>query len=748
MATIQSQLRLNDGMSAVLRNVTAALDTCLRSFEEMRAASGSAMDVSAIAEARVELLSANNTIEQMERNSRDAENAQRGYNRAVQAGNASLDSMLSKVKGVVATLAAASGVRNLIGTSDQMAGATARLSLIVDDQNSVESLQQKIFASAQASRGAYLDVMDTVGKLGLTAGDAFTGNDEMIRFAQLMNQNFIIAGASATEQSSAMYQLTQAMAAGKLQGDEYRSIIENAPLLANSIEDYMRNVQGATGTMKDWAAEGLLTADVIKAALFSSADEIEARFAQMPRTWSQNWTMMKNNALIALQPLYNYIGQLANDPRVLTAINEITGAISGIAQIAIPVIGLIVSGLVWTGENLEWIMPLLLGVAAAYVLIHGAVAVYNTVTAISNGLQAVAAARSAFKAGASIAEAAATTTATGAQVGLNAALYACPIVWILLIIIAVIAAIYGVVAAINHLTGSTLSATGIIAGAFMVAFAFIGNILIAAYNLVVDVFVLIYNLVAEVANFIGNVFVDPIGAVCRLFFGLADTVLGILQALASAIDAIFGSNLAGAVQGWRDSLGGWVDDTFGQGAQVMAKLNADDLKLDRFEYGAAWDLGYNAGAGLEASIGDMFSFDPSSLTTGFDPSSLTTGFDPNSVDMSGYQPALDGINGNTGSTGFDPNSVDMSGYQPALDGINGNTGSTAASLKNMSEDVAYMRDIVEREALNRFTTAELHIDMTGMNNRFENDMDVDGVIDRFVTGVTEALDVAGEGVHP
>lgn len=713
MATIQSQLRLNDGMSAVLRNVTAALDTCLRSFEEMRAASGSAMDVSAIAEARAELLSANNTIEQMERNSRDAENAQRGYNRAVQAGNSSLDGMLSKVKGVVATLAAASGVRNLIGTSDQMAGATARLSLIVDDQNSVESLQQKIFASAQASRGAYLDVMDTVGKLGLTAGDAFTGNDEMIRFAQLMNQNFIIAGASATEQSSAMYQLTQAMAAGKLQGDEYRSIIENAPLLANSIEDYMRNVQGATGSMKDWAAEGLLTSDVIKAALFSSADEIEARFAQMPRTWSQNWTMMKNNALIALQPLYNYIGQLANDPRVLTAINEITGAISGIAQIAIPVIDLIVSGLVWTGENLEWIMPLLLGVAAAYVLIHGAVAVYNTVTAISNGLQAVAAARSAFKAGASIAEAAATTTATGAQVGLNAALYACPIVWILLIIIAVIAAIYGVVAAINHLTGSTLSATGIIAGAFMVAFAFIGNILIAAYNLVVDVFVLIYNLVAEVANFIGNVFVDPIGAVCRLFFGLADTVLGILQALASAIDTIFGSNLAGAVQGWRDSLGGWVDDTFGQGEQVMAKLNADDLKLDRFEYGAAWDLGYNAGAGLEASIGDMFSFDPSSLTTG-----------------------------------FDPNSVDMSGYQPALDGINDNTGSTAASLKNMSEDVAYMRDIAEREAINRFTTAELHIDMTGMNNRFENDMDVDGVIDRFVTGVTEALDVAGEGVHP
>ena len=734
MATVQSQLTVRDGMSPILRRINQNLQTLTGSFIQMQQVSANPIatqnmqaavsglnqifDELGMVTAEINGVTAaqhgfNDAVDAGTSSIQTMRNAQNGFNASVQAGNTSLDGMLDKVKGVVTTLAAASGVRALFDTSDRMAGVTARLSLIVDDQNSVESLQQKIFASAQASRGAYLDVVDTVSKLGLTAGDAFTGNDEMIRFAQLMNQNFVIAGASASEQASTMYQLTQAMAAGKLQGDEYRSIIENAPLLANSIEDYMRNVQGATGSMKDWAAEGLLTSDVIKAALFSSADEIEARFAQMPRTWAQNWTMMKNNALIALQPLYNYIGQLANDPRVLTAINEITGAISGIAQIAIPVIDLIVSGLVWTGENLEWIMPLLLGVAAAYVLIHGAMIAYNTVMAISNGLQAVKAARLAMTTVAEGAQTTATFAATAAQYGFNAALYACPIVWILLIIIAVIAAIYGVVAAINHLTGSTLSATGIIAGAFMVAFAFIGNILIAAYNLVVDVFVLIYNLVAEVANFIGNVFVDPIGAVCRLFFGLADTVLGILQALASAIDAIFGSNLAGAVQGWRDSLGGWVDDTFGQGEEVMAKLNADDLKLDRFEYGAAWDLGYNAGAGLEASIGDMFSFDPSSLTTG-----------------------------------FDPNSVDMSGYQPALDGINGNTGSTAASLKNMSEDVAYMRDIAEREAINRFTTAELHIDMTGMNNRFENDMDVDGVIDRFVTGVTEALDVAGEGVHP
>ena len=162
----------------------------------------------------------------------------------------------------------------------------------------------------------------------------------------------------------------------------------------------------------------------------------------------------------------------------------------------------------------------------------------------------------------------------------------------------------------NKFAGTSVSATGIICGAFMVALAFIGNIFVALWNLVVDVFVLIYNLVATVANFIGNVFTDPIGAVCRLFFDLADTVLGILQALASAIDAIFGSNLAGSVQGWRDSLGGWVDETFGKGDEVMAKMNADDMKLGRFEYGAAWDAGYSFGEGIDESIAN---FDPSSL---------------------------------------------------------------------------------------------------------------------------------------
>ena len=311
------------------------------------------------------------------------------------------------------------------------------------------------------------------------------------------------------------------------------------------------------------------------------------------------------------------------------------------------------------------------------------------------------------------------TAATAAEIatqnGLNAALYACPIVWIIVLIIALIALFYAAVAAVNKFAGTSVSATGIICGAFMVALAFIGNIFVALWNLVVDVFVLIYNLVATVANFIGNVFTDPIGAVCRLFFDLADTVLGILQALASAIDAIFGSNLAGSVQGWRDSLGGWVDETFGKGDEVMAKMNADDMKLGRFEYGAAWDAGYSFGEGIDESIAN---FDPSSL------------FDTNVPGAGDY--------------------ADLSNYGAGLAGdvgdIAGNTGAIKDSMDITEEDLKYLRDIAEQEAINRFTTAEITIEQTN-HNTVSGKMDLDGVVDGLTGAVNEAVDIIAEGVH-
>lgn len=703
VATIRSQMVLNDKMSTVLRRITSALDTTLNAFEQVQRASGRAVNAAQIAQARSQLVGANAEIQDMADGYRRAAEQEENLNRGLRSGSNAAGSLLGKVKGIVATLAAGAGLNKLIGLSDQMTSTTARLNLMVDDGGSVEALEAKIMASAQRSRAAYLDTAGAIATMGSNAGAAFSGNDELIAFMEQINKQFVIGGATAQGQSAAMLQLTQAMAAGALRGEELNSILENAPGIARAIESYMGI---AEGSIKKYAEQGLITAEVVKNAMFAAADETNAKFESMPKTWGQVWTSMQNRALTILDPILSKLNAIANSEQFNTVVDGALNALSAIGTLATGLLDLITgvgSGIV---ENWSILEPIVWGLVAAFVA-------YNTVGLITKAVNGAMALSAGVKAAAEMMSTGATFAATAAQYGLNAALYACPITWIIIAIIALIALFYAAVAAINHFAGTSVSATGVICGAFMVALAFIGNIFVALWNLVVDVFVLIYNLVATVANFIGNVFTDPIGAVCRLFFGLADTVLGILQALASAIDAIFGSNLAGSVQGWRDSLSGWVDDTFGKGDEVMAKMNADDLKLGRFEYGAAYDLGYNFGQGVDDTVSGLFNPDLGELGSGTD---LGSGF------------ALDDIAGYTGQTAD-------------------NTGRAADALTVSSEQLEYLRDIAEREAINRFTTAEVKIDMTGMTNKIDGGADLDGVISVLTDGFTEALITAAEGVH-
>lgn len=289
------------------------------------------------------------------------------------------------------------------------------------------------------------------------------------------------------------------------------------------------------------------------------------------------------------------------------------------------------------------------------------------------------------------------------------------IVWIIVLIIALIALFYAAVAAVNKFAGTSVSATGIICGVFAVAGAFIGNLFVTLINFVIDIFVVLWNFIAAFANFFANVFNDPVAAIARLFFDLVDTILSLLQSLASAIDTIFGSNLAGAVSGWRDSLGGWVDSTFGKGTEVMAKVNASDYHLDRFEYSGAWDAGYSFGEGIEDTISN---FDPSSLFNTNIPSASDY------TDLSNY----------TGSIG------------DGVGDIADNTGSIKDSLDITEEDLKYLRDIAEQEAINRFTTAEITIEQTN-NNNVSGSMDLDGVVSGLTDAVNEAVDIITEGVH-
>lgn len=707
MATIRTAIALYDGVTSPLRNMQKAMGIVLNSFESMQRASSNSVDVSAIQEAREELARAETAFDSIEQNIRDANDQQQRFNHSIRGGTSAADGLWQKMKGIAATVGGMIGLKQALGTSDQLTQTNNNALIKFDDGGSIEELEAKVMASAQRSRAYYMDTAAAVAKLGINARDAFTNMDEVIAFSELVNKSFVIGGAGAQEQSAAMLQLTQAMASGVLRGEELNSIFENAPGIIQSIAKYLDVPIGQIRTM---ASEGQITADIVKNAMFEAAGDIERNFSNMPKTWGQIWTGMKNKALSIFAPILNKLNQIANSSKLESVSNGVIGALAAIASVATVVLDLLINGASWVVDNWSWLSPVIYGVAAALGVYYGAQLAANTVGLISKGVHIAMAGAKMIQLAATGALTAATAAQTAEQYGLNAAMYACPLVWIIILIIALVALFYAAVAAVNKFAGTSVSATGIICGAFMAALAFIGNIFIALWNVAAEVFVLIYNLVATVANFIGNVFNDPVGAVCRLFFDLADTVLGVLQALASAIDAIFGSNLAGAVQGWRDSLGGWVDETFGKRTEVMAKMSADDLKLDRFEYGAAFDLGYNFGEGIDSKVSGLFDGSVMDSMGAFDIGNT-----------------LDGIYGNTGDTA-------------------GNTAAMSDALDITEEDLSYLRDIAEREAINRFTTAEIHVEQHN-ENHISKDADLDGIMDAWANDFAEKLDVSEEGVH-
>ncbi len=664
MAGVKTKLSLHDGMTPVLRHINNAMKLMLGNLEAVQRASGKTVDVQNFAKIRTELGAADARLNEIEQSYRDINDQQDKLNRKISTGTSNADGFLKKIKGIATAYVGINSVKQLAGLSDTMTGSTARLKLLVDDDGSVDDLKAKIYASAQSARAGYTDVMDTVSKLGFTAGKAFSGTDgkiktdEIIKFTEILNKNFVVGDASGAEQASAMYQLTQAMSSGRLQGDEYRSIIENAPLLAKSIEDYMINVKGATGTMKEWASEGMLTADVIKAAVFKSASDVEKRFEQIPMTWSQVWTVACNAAITFFDPLLR--------------------------------------GINWLANNLAIIGPLVLGIGAAF-LVFQVAAHWTQIASIATA--AYHAVVNFLSIGFGMLRGS-TAAASAAQFTYNSALLACPVTWIIMAILIVIGLLYGIIGIINKVTDSSISATGIIVGALATAGAFIWNLILGLLELVLGVINYLINPFIEIANFIGNVFTNPVSSIIYLFQGMADNVLGILQKIASALDFVFGSNMADTVQGWRDGLKDKADALVAEYApnenyqDVISNLDlsVEGLGLKRWAYTDAWNSGYSAGENLE------------------------------------------GI--------FD--SIVDTNY---LGDIAEDTSMLASTVDKTQEELAYLRDIAEQEAINRFTTAEVKIDMTGMTNRIDGSMDIDGVVTQLTDGFVEALSTASEGVH-
>ena len=721
MATVKNAMMLYDGVTGPLQSMNNAINVVINNFGVMQQACANCVNVAAIQQVQNQLVNTGMAFVSVGKSIQDAGDQQDKLKKKVEQTTSSVSRLQKNLKAVFKKVSGLKDGKKILDISDQFTDSNVRLNnarVNFDDGGSLTELQQKVMASAQRSRTSYLDAASSVAKLGTNARDAFGSMDEVIAFQELISKSFVIGGASVQEQKTAMEQLTQAMASGVLSGQDLNSIFQQAPGVIESIAKYLGVSVDEVDTM---ASKGQITADVMKNAMFASADEIQKNFGNVPKTWDQIWISMQNRALSIFAPILTQINQIANSEQFAQITSGIITGLAMAASMASKVFSVLGNGVTWIMDNWSWLSPIILGVAAALGVYYGAQIAANAVEIVSSGIHTVMAAAKMIQLAATGALTSATVDQTVAQYGLNSAMYSCPIVWIIILIIALVALFYAAVAAVNHFAGTSYSATGIICGAFMVALAFIGNILIALWNQAVDVFVLIYNLVASVANFIGNVFNDPIGAVARLFFDLADTVFGVLQSLAGAIDTVFGSSFSDTIQSWRDSLGGWVDSTFGSGVEIMEKMDGSSMKLDRFEYEQAFDKGYGFGQGVEDKLGGLFDF------SGMDSLGAENDSGPEYPPGESFGNTLDNIYGNTGDTAA-------------------NTAAMNDSLEITEEDLAYLRDIAEREAINRFTTAQIKVDQKN-TNYISKDMDLDGVMDVWSKDFAAKLDISEEGVH-
>lgn len=329
MATINAIINLTDRMTRPIQNIISSVNSLISVTERVATSMDSAFNVHTFDDARRSLDQAQREIEEIVNSTNRASQSQRNYNNEVRNGVSSTNNLLNNIKSMVGAYVGIQGIKSLVNLSDNFSNTTARLKMIVDDGGSVEELQDKIFASAQASRASYMQTADVVAKLALRAGDAFTNNDETIKFAENLNKLFVIAGASQAETYSATLQLTQALGSGVLRGEELNAVFEAAPNVIQKIADYLDEPIGKIRTL---ASDGKITADIVKNAMLSATDEINAQFNDMPMTWSQVWTGICNNALVASQPLLSLISILArNWASIEPVVVTVAGAILGYA---------------------------------------------------------------------------------------------------------------------------------------------------------------------------------------------------------------------------------------------------------------------------------------------------------------------------------------------------------------------------------------------------------------------------------
>ena len=644
MATIRTAIQVDDRMSGAFRAMNNALNIVINSFLDLQDATHNAVDVSSIQAARTELARAEATLNQVESNIQNATQNQRQFNDSIGDANPQANNLLSKFKQIATTIGGIIGLKKVMDLSDQVSQTTARLSLMNDGQQTTVELQKMIFESAQRTRGEYQATASTVARLGITAKDAFSSNAETVAFAEQLNKHFVIGGANASEMAAVSLQISQALGSGVLRGDELNSVFEQAPTIIETIAEYLKV---PIGTIREMASDGEITAQIVKNAMLSAAEETNAKFESIPITFGQAMTTIKNDLLMTFEPILQTISK----------------------------------GATILHDNWSTLEPVFWGLGAA-------VGFY----AIMTGIQ---------------------TTVTWLSVAANRALIVTmltnPLMWIAVLIGVVVAAIYKWVQAV----GGIKIAWMIVSANLMYQWDLLKtNFMAVIYGIcgLVDNLVLAWQGASVgVQNWCGDMRAGALNILQSMTNGAIDIINGFINTL---------NNIPGVAIETIDHV------TFAAtyAAQNEAEKQARNASLAVMKANV-----YEEQQRRQEKVNKMAE-------------------NAQTLYSQRMQEVID-AQAEAGKETEDNSSYEYSSYENMLGNIADNTGKTADNTDTSTEDLKYLRDIAERETVNRFTTAEIKVDMGGVNNTVTKMNDLDGISDYLAEKVEEQMQIAAEGVY-
>lgn len=693
MATITTGIQLTDNFSAPLMHIISSVNMAISSIYDMDQAMNAGVNTASLEAARNEIAQAtvaaeefNQTMQQASSPINDNIRSQEQFNQSLQNGASESSNLVSAIKRMAGAYLSIQTAGKILEMSDEITQTTSRLNMMNDGLQSTADLYNMVYVAANDARGSLGDMASVVARFGNNAKDAFSSSAEVVQFANLVQKQMTIAGASTQEAANAELQLSQALGSGVLRGDELNSIFEQAPNLIQNIADYL---DVPIGKIRSMAQDGELSADVVKQAVFAATDEINANFESMPMTWGQMWTVFQNNATMAFQPVLQRLNDLANTDGFQTFATNAINDLAVVAGVVLDIFEGIGSVGTFVSDNWQIIGPIVEGVAAALTVYYGWQLLSTS----------------------------ATKAAAAAQWIYNAAMNANPAA-IVAISIGALIVLIGILA--NKFTGTghiAQSVFGMITGGINVVIQYFKN-----WGLTVaDIFIGIWNAGGACATNVEIAFHNAISHVQALWYNMLSTALTVVSGICSALNKLpfvdFDySGITGAADNYASKAATAAGNTKDY-ASVPAAFSKGVKTYDTYQNGWAKEA-YTAGAAWGDGVTSKIKNTLSSKAT-------------NIPNANNYPNALASSNAATAA-----NTADTAK----------NTAKTANTLSASSEDLKYLRDIADREYVNKFTTAQIKVEMINHNN-VNNDIDLDGMAEHLRSKIEEEMNAAAEGEH-